>query len=80
VKAGLRNVTSSSVTVCFTSPTDAATVRAFSDPERARVVDLIPEQLLESFFDPVDRAAERGDVLGAFTMWVSLGRQGENGE
>jgi ubiquinone/menaquinone biosynthesis C-methylase UbiE len=57
VKAGLPAVTTFPVTVCFTSPADAATVLPFYDPTRARVVDLIPEQLLESFFDSVNRAA-----------------------
>ncbi|GAA1320563.1 methyltransferase domain-containing protein [Pseudonocardia xinjiangensis] len=79
VKAGLRGVTASPVTVCFTSPSDAATVLPFFDPQQAKAVDFIPDPLLKSFFDSVDRAAERGDFLVAFTMWVSLGRKGEEG-
>jgi ubiquinone/menaquinone biosynthesis C-methylase UbiE len=80
VRAGLRDVTTSPVTVSFTSPTEAATVLPFFDPQQAGVFDFIPDTLLESFFESVNLAAQRGDFLVALTMWISLGRKGENGE
>lgn len=71
LRAGLREVTTLPVALCFTTPADASVIAPFFN--RAVVSGRVPEELCERFLGSVDRSTERGDFLFAFTMWISLG-------
>lgn len=72
VRAGLQETTVLPVTLHFTSPADAAVVSPVFN--RVGMRDRLPEELFDRFFASVDRSADRGDFLFAFTMWICLGR------
>lgn len=72
VRAGLQEVNAIPVTLRFTSPADAAVVSPFFNRDLLR--DLLPAELFDRFFASVERSADRGEFLFAFTMWICLGR------
>ena len=72
VRAGLRETTVLPVMLRFLSPADAAVVVPFF--YRSVLRERLPEDLFGRFIASVDRSADRGDFLFAFTMWISLGR------
>jgi ubiquinone/menaquinone biosynthesis C-methylase UbiE len=72
VRAGLREISVLPVTLRFTSPGDASTIAPFFN--RDLMYKRAPAELLDRFFASVDRSADRGDFLFAFTMWISQGR------
>jgi ubiquinone/menaquinone biosynthesis C-methylase UbiE len=72
VRAGLQEITVLPMTLRFTSPADAAVVSPYFN--RAVVRDRLPVDLFDSFFASVERSANRGDFLFAFTMWICVGR------
>jgi ubiquinone/menaquinone biosynthesis C-methylase UbiE len=72
VRAGLEQTTALPVTLRFTEPDDAGTIAPFF--KRAALRERLPAELFERFFASVERSAQRGDFLFAFTMWISLGR------
>jgi ubiquinone/menaquinone biosynthesis C-methylase UbiE len=73
MRAGLREITALPVTLRFTSPTDAAVVVPFF-ARGGMMQQILPAELHDRFFASVDRSADRGDFLFAFTMWICQGR------
>ncbi|MEU8310271.1 methyltransferase domain-containing protein [Actinomadura sp. NPDC048955] len=72
IRTGLRDVTVLPVTLRFTSPVDAGVIVPFFNRDMMKM--FVSKQLLDRFFVSVDRSAERGDFLFAFTMWITQGR------
>ncbi|MFD6970011.1 methyltransferase domain-containing protein [Streptomyces sp. NPDC059949] len=71
VRSGLRETSVLPVTLRFLSPADAEVVAPIFS--RALMREHLSEELFDRFFSSVDRSADRGDFLYAFTMWISLG-------
>lgn len=72
VRAGLRDTTAFPVTVCATSLAEAA-VLAWPFFDRQFLKNELPTELWDRYFASVERSNARGDLLFAFTMWISLG-------
>jgi SAM-dependent methyltransferase len=72
IRAGLQGISVLPVTLRFTSPADAGAIVPFFN--RDLMSKFVPAELLDRFFASVDRSADRGDFLFAFTMWISQGR------
>lgn len=72
VRAGLREISALPVTLRFTSSTDAGVVAPFF--VRDLIQQFMPTELHTRFFASVERSADRGDFLFAFTMWICQGR------
>lgn len=72
VRSGLRETSVLPVTLRFLSPADAGVVAPIFN--RVLMREYLSEELFDRFCSSVDRSADRGDFLYAFTMWISLGR------
>lgn len=73
IRAGLHDITVLPVTLCATSPADAA-VLAWPFFDREFLQTQLPAELFDRYFASVERSIARGDLLFAFTMWICLGR------
>lgn len=72
VQAGLREIIALPMTLRFTSPDDAGILVPFLN--RKSVHGRVPEELIARFFTTVDKAADRGNFLFTFTMWICCGK------
>ncbi|MFG1710814.1 hypothetical protein ACFLIM_47405 [Nonomuraea sp. M3C6] len=72
VRAGLQATSVLPVTLRFTSPTDAAAIAPYFNGDIMGM--FVPAELLDRFSASVDRSADRGDFLFAFTMWITQER------
>jgi len=73
VRAGLREIEATPVTLYFSTPESAAVVLPMVNPNVPAEAGLWPDGQREAWLAEVDRAGGRGDFLAVLTLWVVAG-------
>jgi SAM-dependent methyltransferase len=71
IRAGLRDVTATPVTLCFDTPASAGVVLPMVNPDVPPEARLIPDGIRYDWLAAVDRAGARNEFLAVLTIWVA---------
>jgi ubiquinone/menaquinone biosynthesis C-methylase UbiE len=73
VQAGLTGIWAEPITLCFTDLASASAVIPLFDSDLLAETGLLPEELRQPWFDAVDAANSRGELMAVLTLWVVVG-------